>query len=165
MNRKTVIIAAVVVIALIASSAFLYIYYQGQAAEEEKIKTLANLVDDKGYVTSLSAYPDRIVSLAPSTTEILFALDLDDKVVAVTDYDNYPYDFSRYFYAVLTINNRVLFQMVLPIDWNLVSRSEYGFYSHLQLESATPEWTHHHGPESPTMESRAAKTAPWAFIV
>jgi len=96
MNRKTVIIAAVVAIALIASSAFLYIYYQGQAAEEERIKTLQNLVDDKGYVTSLSAYPDRIVSLAPSTTEILFALDLDDKVVAVTDYDNYPYDFSAW---------------------------------------------------------------------
>ncbi|MCJ7559641.1 cobalamin-binding protein [Candidatus Bathyarchaeota archaeon] len=94
--KKTYVIAAVVAIALIASSAFLYIYYQGQAAEEEKIKTLQNLLDDKGFVTSLSAYPTRIVSLAPSTTEILFALGLDDKVVAVSDYDNYPYNFTAW---------------------------------------------------------------------
>jgi iron complex transport system substrate-binding protein len=98
-NRTYVVIAAVVAIAVIASSAFLYIYYQGQATEEEKIKTLQNLLDDKGHVTSLSAYPNRIVSLAPSTTEILFALGLDDKVVAVTNYDNYPYNFSAWFEA------------------------------------------------------------------
>ena len=96
MNRKYIIITAVVAAILIVSAAFVYIYYQGQAAEEEKIKTLQNLLDDKGYVTSLSAYPNRIVSLAPSTTEILFALGLDDKVVAVTDYDNYPYNFSAW---------------------------------------------------------------------
>jgi len=96
MNPKYIIIAAVVAVALLASAAFVYIYYQGQAAESEKIKNLQNLVDDHGYVTSLAAYPNRIISLAPSTTEILFALDLGDKVVAVTDYDNYPYNFSAW---------------------------------------------------------------------
>jgi iron complex transport system substrate-binding protein len=99
MNRKYIIIAAVVAVVLIVSAAFVYIYYQGQAAEAEKIKTLQNLVDDHGYVTSLTAYPNRIVSLAPSCTEILFALDLGDKVVAVTDYDNYPYNFSAWVQA------------------------------------------------------------------
>jgi iron complex transport system substrate-binding protein len=93
MKRRYVTIAAIVIIALIASSAVI-VYYQGQAAE--KTKTLANLVDDYGYVTSLSDYAKRIVSLAPSCTEILFALHLDDKVVAVTDYDNYPYNFSAW---------------------------------------------------------------------
>ncbi|MBI2849621.1 MAG: cobalamin-binding protein [Chloroflexi bacterium] len=34
--------------------------------------------------------PQRIVSLAPSNTEILFALGLGDKVVGVTSYCNYP---------------------------------------------------------------------------
>lgn len=33
---------------------------------------------------------ERIISLAPSITEILYALDLDDKVVAVSDYCLYP---------------------------------------------------------------------------
>jgi iron complex transport system substrate-binding protein len=98
-KRKHIAIAAVVAIALIASTAFLYVYYQGQAVEAERFKALQNLVDDHGYVTSLSSYPDRIVSLAPSCTEILFALGLDDKVKAVTDYDNYPYNFTAWIAA------------------------------------------------------------------
>ena len=80
---------------MISSGVFIYVYYQGQP-EASEIETLQNLVDDTGYVTSLTAIPNRIVSLAPSTTEILFALDLDDKVVGVTDYCNYPYDFSAW---------------------------------------------------------------------
>jgi len=34
--------------------------------------------------------PQRIVSLGPSITEILFALDLDNRIVGVTDYCDYP---------------------------------------------------------------------------
>jgi len=34
--------------------------------------------------------PQRIISLVPAVTEILFKLDLQDRVVAVTDYCNYP---------------------------------------------------------------------------
>jgi len=97
MNRTYVIIATVVAIALIASAAFI-IYYQGQISDSE-IEALQNLVDDHGYKTSLTAYPEKIVSLAPSCTEILFAIDAGDKVVAVTDYDNYPYDFAAWIAA------------------------------------------------------------------
>jgi iron complex transport system substrate-binding protein len=38
----------------------------------------------------LDKSPQRIISLAPSNTEILYALGLADRVVAVTDFDNYP---------------------------------------------------------------------------
>jgi iron complex transport system substrate-binding protein len=89
------IIAAVAVIVLIASAAFIYIYYQGQAPDEG-LEALQNLVDDKGYTTSLTAYPEKIISVAPSCTETLFAIGAGDKVVAVTDYCNYPYDFSAW---------------------------------------------------------------------
>ncbi len=92
------VIAAVAVIVLIASAAFVYIYYQDQASNEE-IAALQNLVDDHGYKTSLAAYPDRIVSLAPSCTEILFAIGAGDKVVGVTDYCDYPYDFAAWIAA------------------------------------------------------------------
>jgi len=96
MNTKYIIyIAAIVAIVSIASAVFIYIYYQGQVAGSE-IKNLQGLVDDHGYKTSLAAYPNKIASLAPSCTEILFALDLGDKVVAVTDYDNYPYNFTAW---------------------------------------------------------------------
>jgi iron complex transport system substrate-binding protein len=40
--------------------------------------------------TATSGPPARIVSMAPSTTEILFALGLGDKVIGVTRYCDYP---------------------------------------------------------------------------
>ncbi len=42
------------------------------------------------YGTCLSSPPERIVSLAPSITEILFALDLESRVVAVTNFCDHP---------------------------------------------------------------------------
>jgi iron complex transport system substrate-binding protein len=48
------------------------------------------ITDDFGREISLSAPPQRIVSLAPANTEILYALGLGDRVVGVTDYCNYP---------------------------------------------------------------------------
>ena len=97
MNTKY-IIAAVVIIVLIASAAFIYVYYQGQASDSG-LAALQNLVDDHNYTTSLMAYPEKIVSVAPSATEILYAIGAGDKVVAVTDYDNYPYDFAAWIAA------------------------------------------------------------------
>ena len=49
-----------------------------------------NIVDGLGRQVTINAVPQRIVSLAPSNTEILFALGLGDKVVGVTEYCNYP---------------------------------------------------------------------------
>jgi len=46
--------------------------------------------DDMGREVYLGSIPQRIVSLAPSHTEILFALGLGDRVVGVTRYCNYP---------------------------------------------------------------------------
>jgi iron complex transport system substrate-binding protein len=41
-------------------------------------------------VTLTTPTPQRIVSLAPSNTEILFALGLEDRLFGVTDYCDYP---------------------------------------------------------------------------
>ncbi len=48
------------------------------------------LVDDTGYPIKINYTPQRIVSLAPSNTEILFAIGAGKQVVGVTDYCNYP---------------------------------------------------------------------------
>ncbi|HTZ39290.1 MAG TPA: helical backbone metal receptor [Syntrophales bacterium] len=42
--------------------------------------------------TALAAPPERIVSLAPNLTEILYDIGLGDRVVAVTDFCDYPPD-------------------------------------------------------------------------
>ena len=48
------------------------------------------VTDDLGRTITLDKAPQRIVSLAPSNTEILFDLGLGDKVVGDTIYDDYP---------------------------------------------------------------------------
>lgn len=48
------------------------------------------LTDDLGREVTIEELPERIISLAPSNTEILFALGLGDRVVGVTDFCDYP---------------------------------------------------------------------------
>ncbi len=47
-------------------------------------------VDDLDRKLYLAKPPKRIVSLAPSITEILFAIGLDEEIVGVTDFCNFP---------------------------------------------------------------------------
>ncbi|HOW57995.1 MAG TPA: cobalamin-binding protein [Smithellaceae bacterium] len=46
--------------------------------------------DETGRVVSITPNPQRIISLAPGITEILFALDLGAKTAGVTDFCNWP---------------------------------------------------------------------------
>ena len=48
------------------------------------------VTDDAGRTVTIAQTPNRIVSLAPSITEDLYALGLGDKVVGTTTYCNYP---------------------------------------------------------------------------
>jgi iron complex transport system substrate-binding protein len=48
------------------------------------------LVDDEGTELTLGAEPQRVVSLTPAVTELLFALGDGDKLVGRTDFDDYP---------------------------------------------------------------------------
>jgi iron complex transport system substrate-binding protein len=49
------------------------------------------MTDYHRTVTNLKVHPKRIVSLSPSSTEILFAVGAGPQVVGVTDYCNYPH--------------------------------------------------------------------------
>jgi iron complex transport system substrate-binding protein len=46
--------------------------------------------DQLGRTVHIEKTPRKIVSIAPTNTEILFALGLGDRVVGVTSYDDYP---------------------------------------------------------------------------
>lgn len=46
--------------------------------------------DDRGKIVILKKPPQRIVSLAPATTEMLFAIGIGERVVGVTSYCDYP---------------------------------------------------------------------------
>ena len=49
-----------------------------------------SVTDDRGKTLTLSAPPRRIVSLAPSATEIVFALGAGDRLVAVDNFSDFP---------------------------------------------------------------------------
>ena len=55
-----------------------------------KVEYSIEVTDQSGRVVKLAKIPQRIISLAPGNTEILYALGLEDKLVGVTDYCNYP---------------------------------------------------------------------------
>ena len=53
------------------------------------------LTDDEGTAVAIPARPGRIVSLTPAVTETLFALGAGDRLVANTDFDDFPAEVSK----------------------------------------------------------------------
>ena len=58
--------------------------------ENQDVAFPVTVTDALGKDVTLEEAPDRIVSLTPSNTEILFGLGLDEEIVGVNDNDNYP---------------------------------------------------------------------------
>ncbi|MFC1786653.1 ABC transporter substrate-binding protein [Halobacteriota archaeon] len=82
MSLKNIWIILVIVL-LISSSGCIEL---PPGAEERSLI----ITDDLGRDVPIPNELNRIISLSPSNTEILFALGLEDKVVGVTRYCNYP---------------------------------------------------------------------------
>ncbi|UCE81088.1 MAG: cobalamin-binding protein [Methanobacteriota archaeon] len=77
----------VVVIVGVALMAFTGGYYAGTILSS---KEGIVIVDDYGRQIKLSGTPERIVSIAPTATEILFAIGAGEQVVGVDTYSDYP---------------------------------------------------------------------------
>ncbi|HEY8414627.1 MAG TPA: cobalamin-binding protein [Thermaerobacter sp.] len=54
-----------------------------------------SVTDDAGRQVTIQKRPERIVSLAPSNTEILFAIGAGDRVVGVDSFSDYPAEASK----------------------------------------------------------------------
>ena len=96
MKKSLLSIIAIIVIVTIVSAAFIYLNYN---SPNNSNNTTLSVIDDEGYTTTFTSIPQRIISLAPSNTQILFAIGLGDKVVGITDYDHYPYNFTAWIEA------------------------------------------------------------------
>lgn len=53
------------------------------------------VTDGLGQAVTLQKEPERIISLAPNVTEILFALGLGDKVVGTSEFSDYPAEAAK----------------------------------------------------------------------
>ncbi|HUS56764.1 MAG TPA: cobalamin-binding protein [Thermoplasmata archaeon] len=83
--------AILLVVCVVASSAASFAggYYVGETNSSGPDGGLV-IVDDYGRTVSLESIPTRIVSAAPTPTEILFAVGAGDLVVGIDEYSDYP---------------------------------------------------------------------------
>src|SRR5690625_3288709 len=65
---------------------------QETTADDDELRTEypITVTDASGVEVTFEQAPEKIVSTSPSETEILFALGLDDQIVGVSDFDDYP---------------------------------------------------------------------------
>ncbi len=80
------------IILLIACITILGLFGCADSRQNKEFEDTAiiEVTDIKGRSIVLDKIPQRIVSLSPSSTEILFALGAGDRVVGVTSYCDYP---------------------------------------------------------------------------
>lgn len=62
----------------------------GNNGKADAKEVRGTFTDDTGRVVKIESTPERIVSVSPACTEILFALGLGSKVKGVTEYCDYP---------------------------------------------------------------------------
>lgn len=85
MRDKKFYIFLVLLVLLVLTNIFVNV-------RREKSNVPLAVVDHEGYSTEILAEPQRIISMMPSNTEILYALGLGERVVGVTNYCDYPAD-------------------------------------------------------------------------
>ncbi len=78
-----------IAVVLTAVFAFTGGYFFG-TMDKETTPSPFTVVDDYGRAVTLAGIPNRIVSVAPTPTEILFAIGAGSQVVGVDDYSDYP---------------------------------------------------------------------------
>ena len=89
LTKKKIIIASLAVVIIIGVTGV--VVWQQFYRPKKAIAGPVSIIDDLGRNVTITKYPpERIVSLAPSCTEILFALGLGDKVVGVNELSDYP---------------------------------------------------------------------------
>jgi len=77
----------VLVMVVLAVASFVSGFYVGSVVVEDSSFVV---VDDYGRTVKLGGTPERIVSVAPTPTEILFAVGAGQQVVGVDNYSDYP---------------------------------------------------------------------------
>jgi iron complex transport system substrate-binding protein len=84
-SRRVLITERPAMAALFALLLFLPMQWSNQASAQP-----VTVADDEGRTLLLPAPAQRIVSLAPSLTELLFSMGAGSQIVGVMDYSNYP---------------------------------------------------------------------------
>lgn len=86
-KRRTMVFALALIVVVGVIGVTVWQFYK----PEKPVAGPISVIDDLGRNVTITKYPpERIVSLADSNTEILFALELGNKVVGVDEFSDYP---------------------------------------------------------------------------
>ena len=92
MEKNGKIITAIIIVVLIGGGTSLGIFMVFNAQPGPLPGYL--FTDSKDRQVRVPYHPERIISMAPSITETLYELEVDDRLVGVTNYCNYPVNAS-----------------------------------------------------------------------
>lgn len=99
-TRSAALVAGFLVLAMILGGCMLFPTAEPEEepapdeeeAQEEEVQYPLTIVDDAGRQVTIEKRPERVLSFAPSNTEILFSIGAGDRVVGVDDFSNWPQD-------------------------------------------------------------------------
>ena len=86
MAKKSTVVLVIVVVAILVGAGLLV----ALGIFDEELGPEANISDAMDREVLISSEPQRVVSTSPSTTELIYALGMEDKLVGVSDYCDYP---------------------------------------------------------------------------
>ena len=78
-----------------------------------------SVVDDEGTTVTIASEPERIISLSPANTEILFALGAGDRLVGGSAWDQYPPEAAE-LPDVVTFNSGVIMEQIVQLEPDVV---------------------------------------------
>jgi iron complex transport system substrate-binding protein len=77
------------------------------------------ITDIAGRTVTIAGTPERLISLAPSTTEILFAIGLAPKLVATDDFSDYPAE-AKNLPKIGGLNGAYNFEQIIALKPDLI---------------------------------------------
>ncbi|AIF69643.1 hypothetical protein PAP_06225 [Palaeococcus pacificus DY20341] len=104
-------------------------------AQIEESKYPLTIVDFAGRNVTIEKEPQRVISLAPSITETLFSIGAGDKVVGVTEFDDYPPQVANITKIGTTEPN---IEQIALLEPDLIIGIEYHMQYIDQLEKIAP---------------------------
>jgi iron complex transport system substrate-binding protein len=91
------------------------------------------VIDDDGTHVTLEAAPDRVISLSPANTEIVFGLGEGDRLVGGSAFDDYPAEAAP-LPDVVTFDTGVIMEQVVALEPDLVLAAGNNFTPTADIE-------------------------------
>jgi iron complex transport system substrate-binding protein len=86
MANKSTVVLVIVVVAIVVGAGLLV----ALGVFDQDDSTKANVKDAMDRQVQVTTVPQKVVSTSPSTTELIFAMGMGDRLVGVSDYCDYP---------------------------------------------------------------------------